>query len=67
LLIERQGAVETWTMNDPATRNALSDAVVDGLLQACARAAQDATLRIVVLTGAGGPFARAAVWAALPA
>ena len=56
LLIERQGAVETWTMNDPATRNALSDAVVDGLLQACARAAQDATLRIVVLTGAGGAF-----------
>ena len=43
LLIERQGVVETWTMNDPATRNALSDAVVDGLLQACARAAQDAT------------------------
>ena len=56
LLIERQGAVETWTMNDPATRNALSDAVVDGLLQACARAAQDPTLRIVVLTGAGGAF-----------
>ena len=56
LLIERQGAVETWTMNDPATRNALSDAVVDGLLQACARAAQDASLRIVVLTGTGGAF-----------
>ena len=56
LLIERQGAVETWTMNDPATRNALSDAVVDSLLQACGRAAQDATLRIVVLTGAGGAF-----------
>ncbi|PUE39804.1 enoyl-CoA hydratase/isomerase family protein [Limnohabitans sp. Bal53] len=56
LLIERQGAIETWTMNDPATRNALSDAVVDALLQACARAAQDATLRIVVLTGAGGAF-----------
>lgn len=56
LLIERQGAVETWTMNDPATRNALSDAVVDGLLQACARAAQDESLRMVVLTGAGGAF-----------
>ena len=53
LLIERQGAIATWTLNDPATRNALSDAVVDGLLQACARAAQDATLRTVVLTGAG--------------
>jgi isohexenylglutaconyl-CoA hydratase len=56
LLITRQGAVETWTLNDPATRNALSDAIVDGLLQACGRAAQDATLRIVVLTGAGGAF-----------
>lgn len=56
LLIDRQGAVETWTMNDPATRNALNDAVVDGLLQACARAAQDPALRVVVLTGAGGAF-----------
>jgi isohexenylglutaconyl-CoA hydratase len=56
LLIERQGAVETWTMNDPATRNALSDAVVDGLQQACAHAAQDPSLRIVVLTGASGAF-----------
>ena len=56
LLITRQGAVETWTMNDPATRNALSDAIVDGLLQACTRAAQDSSLRIVVLTGAGGAF-----------
>jgi len=56
LLIERQGPVETWTLNDPVTRNALNDAVVDGLLQACAGAAQDATLRIVVLTGAGNAF-----------
>jgi isohexenylglutaconyl-CoA hydratase len=56
LLITRQGAVETWTLNDPATRNALSDAIVDGLLQACTRAAQDSSLRIVVLTGAGGAF-----------
>jgi isohexenylglutaconyl-CoA hydratase len=56
LLIERQGAVETWTLNDPATRNALSDTIVDGLLSACARAEQDSALRIVVLTGAGGAF-----------
>ena len=56
LLITRQGAVETWTLNDPASRNALSDAIVDGLLSACARAAQDTSLRIVVLTGAGGAF-----------
>ena len=56
LLIERQGAVETWTLNDPTTRNALSDAIVDGLLSACARSSQDSSLRIVVLTGAGGAF-----------
>ena len=56
LQISREGAVETWTMNDPATRNALSDAVVDGLLQACHRVAADPALRIVVLTGAGGAF-----------
>ena len=56
LLIDRQGAVETWTLNDPASRNALNDAMVDSLLQACLRAGQDASLRIVVLTGAGGAF-----------
>lgn len=56
LLITRQGAVETWTLNDPTTRNALSNAIVDSLLSACARAAQDTSLRIVVLTGAGGAF-----------
>jgi isohexenylglutaconyl-CoA hydratase len=56
LQITREGSIETWTMNDPATRNALSDEVVDGLLQACTRAAQDSSLRIVVLTGAGGAF-----------
>ena len=56
LLIERRGAVETWTLNDPTTRNALNDAMVSALLGACARASQDPTLRIVVLTGASGAF-----------
>ncbi|WP_090045089.1 enoyl-CoA hydratase/isomerase family protein [Limnohabitans sp. 2KL-27] len=56
LLIDRQGPVETWTLHDPTSRNALNDAMVDGLHSACVRAAQDTTLRIVVLTGAGGAF-----------
>lgn len=56
LQISREGPVETWTLNDPATRNALSEAIVDGLLQACTRAALDHSLRIVVLTGAGRAF-----------
>lgn len=50
------GYVETWTLNDPASRNALSEAIVDALLAACERAAADADLRGVVLRGAGGHF-----------
>jgi len=48
--------VETWTLNDPANRNALTDAMVDALLHACTRARNDGTLRGVVLCGAGGHF-----------
>ena len=60
LLIERQGAVETWTMNDPATRNALSDAMVLALFEACLRAKADSTLRGVVLRGANSYLERIA-------
>ena len=50
------GSVETWTLHDPASRNALSEAMVDALFAACERAAGDADLRGVVLRGAGGHF-----------
>src|SRR5690606_21712195 len=50
------GWLETWTLNTPASRNALTDALVDALLAACERAGQDAALRGVVLRGAGGHF-----------
>ncbi|PJI99166.1 isohexenylglutaconyl-CoA hydratase [Acidovorax sp. 69] len=60
LLINRaplaSGCVETWTLNDPASRNALSEAMVDGLIAACERATADTDLRGVVLRGAGGNF-----------
>jgi len=56
LLIERQGDTERWTLSDPATRNALSDGMVVALFEACLRAQQDASLRAIVLTGAGGAF-----------
>lgn len=52
----RQGSTEHWTLNDPASRNALSDAMVAGLLEACWLAQRDATLRVVVLRGAAGAF-----------
>ncbi len=47
---------ETWTLNDPASRNALTDSMVDALLDACTRARNDGALRGVVLRGAGGHF-----------
>ncbi|NIM43011.1 MAG: enoyl-CoA hydratase/isomerase family protein [Hydrogenophaga sp.] len=56
LIVDRDGAVERWTLNDPASRNALSDAMVVGLYAACLRAKNDPTLRGVVLAGAGGAF-----------
>ena len=42
-------AVATLTLDDPATRNALSDATLDGLLDGLARAKADPAVRCVVL------------------
>ena len=56
LLRERHGATERWTLNDPASRNALTDEIVEALHAACADASADASLRFVVLGGAGGSF-----------
>ncbi|MDP2817281.1 MAG: enoyl-CoA hydratase-related protein [Polaromonas sp.] len=56
LQITRTGEVECWTLNDPATRNALTDEVVAALRQACERVAADNTVRFVVLQGSGGAF-----------
>ncbi len=60
LLITREGLhadeCEHWTLNDPASRNALSEAMVQALFTACERAASDPSLRFIVLQGAGGAF-----------
>lgn len=56
LQVTREAEVEHWTLNDPATRNALTDGLVAALQQACARAAADSILRFVVLQGASGAF-----------
>jgi isohexenylglutaconyl-CoA hydratase len=55
-LVVRQGDTERWTLNDPASRNALSDGMVVALFEACLRAKGDERLRAVVLTGAAGAF-----------
>jgi enoyl-CoA hydratase/carnithine racemase len=57
LLITRDGHVETWTLNLPDRRNPISDLpMVEALEEAATRAAEDVSLRAVVLTGAGPAF-----------
>ena len=48
--------VATLTMNRPAALNALSAQMSAALEEAIPRLAQDPTVRVVVLTGAGGAF-----------
>jgi enoyl-CoA hydratase len=48
-----QGRQALVTIDRPKARNALSPAVVQGLMDAIARAEADAQARVVVLTGAG--------------
>lgn len=56
LLRQRSAESERWTLNHPASRNALDDEIVEALLAACAEASADSSLRFIVLAGAGGSF-----------
>jgi enoyl-CoA hydratase/carnithine racemase len=53
VLYEVAAGVARITINRPEARNALSPAVMEGLLAAFGRAAADPAVRAVVLTGAG--------------
>jgi methylglutaconyl-CoA hydratase len=52
--VERRGALAVWTIDRPDRRNALARATVRELGRLAREAASDATLRAVILTGAGG-------------
>jgi isohexenylglutaconyl-CoA hydratase len=56
LLRTRNGALERWIINDPATRNALSGEIVEALIDACREVSVDESVRVVALTGAAGSF-----------
>lgn len=56
LLIERDGAVAVITLNRPRSKNALDAALLEALGAALRGVADDAAVRAVVLTGAGGAF-----------
>jgi enoyl-CoA hydratase len=53
VLYESDGGVARITINRPDRRNALSPAVVSGLIGALGAAEDDDSVRVVVLTGAG--------------
>lgn len=56
VLRQRDGAVATITINRPEARNALTNEVKAGLLDALGEAAADDGVRAVILTGAGTAF-----------
>ena len=57
LKYEQTGAVVTLTLDDPASRNALTgNTAVEEFVAAARRIAADASVRVVILTGAGTVF-----------
>lgn len=57
LQISRDGAVVTWTMNHPATRNSLTgNTAIDEIVAAASAASTDPSVRAIILTGAGPVF-----------
>lgn len=56
VVYEQSGGVVTLTLNEPDTRNAISPAVVDGIVAACARVNADMSVGCMVITGAGRSF-----------
>jgi enoyl-CoA hydratase len=56
LEIEQRGHVLILTMNRPEARNALSGEMIVGLADAWERIDADDSIRVAVLTGAGGTF-----------
>lgn len=57
LSCEQSGAVVTLTLNSPGTRNVLTgNTAPQDFVDACARINADASVRVVILTGAGTAF-----------
>lgn len=56
ILAQREGAVLTLTLNRPASLNSLDGALHEALMDGLRTAATDASIRCLVLTGAGRAF-----------
>jgi len=53
LLFEKDGAIATLTINRPRVRNAVDQATVEEIDKALAQVEADASLRVLIVTGAG--------------
>lgn len=60
-----EGTVALITLNRPEKRNALNDALINGLKESLQDADKDDNVRVVVITGAGADFCSGADLAAL--
>ena len=60
-----EGALARITLNRPAKRNALNDALVNGLKQALRRVEDESAVRVALITGAGADFCSGADLSAL--
>lgn len=57
VIFEQQDGIVTLTLNAPQERNALSGPMQwDALVEACERVQRDASVKVVILTGAGSAF-----------
>lgn len=56
ILVGDEGPTRTLTLNNPARKNAIGPVMVNELLWALSDAVENATVRAVVLTGAGDAF-----------
>ncbi|MBZ0288316.1 MAG: enoyl-CoA hydratase/isomerase family protein [Anaerolineae bacterium] len=56
ILVEQNGGILTITLNRPDKLNAFTDTMLDELTEAFKKADGDASVRVVVLTGAGRGF-----------
>ncbi|MEJ5920616.1 crotonase/enoyl-CoA hydratase family protein [Corynebacterium sp. H78] len=57
LLVDREGYIETWTINRADSRNPISAPdVIDAIVDNVARVNMDHDVRAVILTGAGSAF-----------
>src|SRR5690606_35282706 len=56
VIYEQDGRVVTLTLNEPETRNALSDSIVEALVAAVDRINADLSVGCVIITGAGEGF-----------